>query len=67
MKQSIDINYKVQHLLKQSIFNTKKLLAAELDMSRPTLDSRLNGKTDWRKLEKHWINFIYSKLKMYKK
>lgn len=67
MKQTIDTTYKAHQLLERSVFNTKKLLAAELDMSRPTLDSRLSGKTEWGKLEKHWINFIYSKLKTYKK
>lgn len=57
-----DTTYKAKQLLERSVFNTKKLLAVELDMSRPTLDSRLKGKTKWGKLEKHWINYIYSKL-----
>ena len=55
--------YKANELLERSVFNTKKMLAVELDMSRPTLDSRLNDKTKWRKLEKHRINYIYNKLK----
>lgn len=62
MKQTISTAYKANELLQRSVFNTKKLLAVELDMSRPTLDSRLYGKTKWGKLEKYWINYIYSKL-----
>ena len=62
MKQTIDTTYKANELVRRSVFNTKKLLSAELDMSRPTLDSRLNRKTEWGKLEKYWINYIYSKL-----
>lgn len=65
MKQMVDITVKVQEILNKSVFNTKKSLAQELDMSRPTLDSRLSGKTKWGKLEKHWINYIYSKLNIY--
>jgi len=63
MKQTVDITYKVNEILKRSVFNTKKLLSEGLDISRPTLDSRMSGKTKWGKLEKHWINYIYKKLK----
>lgn len=58
-----DIDYKVEQILQRSVINTKKLLALELDISRPTLNSRMRGKTEWGKLEKNWIGYIYSKLK----
>lgn len=56
------ITYKANELLERSVFNTKRLLSEELDMSRPTLDSRLSGKTEWGKLEKNWVNYLYKKL-----
>jgi len=39
-------------LLSQS----KGCLAKELGITRPTLDSRLSGKTKWKILEVKWIN-----------
>jgi predicted DNA-binding transcriptional regulator len=60
MVKSID--YKVEQILQRSVINTKKLLAIELGISRPTLNSRMSGKTKWGKLEKNWIGYIYSKL-----
>lgn len=38
---------------------TKMELAGELDISRPTLDSRLTGKSAWKKLEVKFINKVY--------
>lgn len=38
---------------------TKMELAGELDISRPTLDSRLIGKSEWKKLEVKFINKAY--------
>ena len=35
---------------------TKKELSEELDISRPTLDSRLNSRSKWKKLEQKWIS-----------
>jgi FixJ family two-component response regulator len=35
---------------------TKKELSEELDISRPTLDSRLNNRSKWKKLEQKWIS-----------
>jgi hypothetical protein len=63
MKQMEDTIGKVEVLLERSVFNTKKLLSIELGMSRPTLNSRLDGRTEWGKLEKNWINHIYKKIK----
>lgn len=57
-----DTDYKVEQVLLRSVINTKKLLALELGISRPTLNSRMIGKTKWGKLEKNWIGYIYSKL-----
>lgn len=62
MKQT-DILTKVNTILDRSVINTKKALATELDITRPTLDSRMSGRSDWKKLEVKWINYIYSQLK----
>jgi hypothetical protein len=37
----------------------KKELSEELGISRPTLDSRLDSVSKWKKLEKNWINKLY--------
>lgn len=51
---------KIVHLLDRD-YITKVELAKELDISRPTLDSRINGKSGWKKLEESWIIREYSK------
>ena len=38
---------------------SKKWLAEELDVSRPTLDRKLSGATRWRKLEVEFLEFNY--------
>lgn len=38
----------------------KKELANRLDISRVTLDSRLNNKTKWKFLEEKYINELYN-------
>lgn len=40
---------------------TKKELSEELGISRPTLDSRLEGKSKWKKLEEKWITQLINK------
>jgi len=37
---------------------SKKRLAEELDISRPTLDSRLSGKSKWKTLEANYIKYL---------
>lgn len=37
----------------------KTELAEELGISRPTLDSRLDNVSKWKKLEKNWIGKLY--------
>ncbi len=57
-----EITNKVNNILKNSFnFNTKKQLAEELGISRPTLDSRLSGGTKWKKLEIRWVNILYKR------
>lgn len=63
MSRMMNTTYRAYQLLERSVFNKKKLLADELDMSRPTLNSRLNGNTEWGKLEKNWINYLYKQLR----
>lgn len=58
----LNTTYKAKEILERSVFNTKKLLAEELDMSRPTLNSRLDGKSKWGKLERNWISYLYKKI-----
>ena len=38
---------------------TKKTLAKSLGISRPTLDSRLAGKSNWKLLEVEEVNRLY--------
>lgn len=38
---------------------SKSKLAEELGISRPTLDSRLDNVSKWKKLEKNWIGKLY--------
>lgn len=54
----IDYVLRANKVMEGREFHNKKLLAQELDMSRPTLDSRLSGKTEWRKLEKHRLDYL---------
>lgn len=37
----------------------KKELAEELGITRPTLDTRLSGAVEWKKLETNWIGKLY--------
>ena len=55
-------NEKVKIILQKSVFQTKKDLAGELGISRPTLDKRLEGKSNWKRLEEKWINYLYNQL-----
>ena len=41
---------------------TKTELAEELDISRPTLDSRLDNVSKWKKLEANWISKLYKEI-----
>ena len=41
---------------------TKVELAEELGISRPTLNSRLSSKTNWKKLETKHINKLYDEI-----
>lgn len=56
----MEIGYteKVNKLISISDIGNKVLMAQELDMSRPTLDSRLKGESEWRKLEKNRIDYL---------
>lgn len=53
MKQ-MDITTKANSLILSGVFN-KMTLAEELDITRPTLDTRLS-KHNWKKLEAKWIS-----------
>jgi DNA invertase Pin-like site-specific DNA recombinase len=44
-------------------FGTKRELAMELGISRPTLDTRLDESSKWKKLEIKWIDKLYNDLK----
>ena len=57
-RTEVTINELAHKLLSLGSY-TKKELSEALDISRPTLDSRLSGKTNWRKLE---IKFIIKKV-----
>jgi orotate phosphoribosyltransferase-like protein len=50
----VNTSIKACELLSKGI--TKKELSEELDISRPTLDSRLNSRSKWKKLEQKWIS-----------
>jgi hypothetical protein len=47
-------------LLQEEVFN-KITMSEELDVSRPTLNSRIEGRTQWKKLERKWIHHLYRK------
>lgn len=49
---------KVKSILLIGDYN-KTTLSEELDISRPTLNSRLSGKTDWKKLESNFIKQLH--------
>lgn len=51
---------KAEFILRYSDINTKVALSEELGISRPTLDSRLSGNSEWKKLEIKTINSIYN-------
>lgn len=36
----------------------KKTLSEELGISRPTLDARLSGVSEWKKLEKNYLKLL---------
>lgn len=57
--KNVTITDKVNHLLNSGFYD-KKTLAEELDISRPTLDARLSGKSDWKRLEANWIKWEYN-------
>lgn len=44
-------------ILSTTTFN-KKTLANELGISRPTLDKRLDGISEWKKLEIKWLSTL---------
>lgn len=48
----------VATLIRTGLFN-KKSLAAELGISRPTLDTRISGESSWKKLEIKWVDYLY--------
>lgn len=50
----------VQRMIDLS-YHTKKDLAEMLDISRPTLDSRLSGRSKWKKLEMNFIRILWAK------
>lgn len=45
--------------LDKGIYNKRQLSEDELGVSRPTLDSRLSGESEWKKLEIKWLNVLY--------
>ena len=51
------ISEKVLLLLKNNKF-TKMEMSARLDISRPTLDSRIE-EGNWKRLERFWVNTSY--------
>lgn len=60
--KTITITDKVNELLNSGTYD-KKTLAEELDISRPTLDARLSGKSLWKRLETGWIKLKYNEYK----
>lgn len=50
---------KAQFFLDRGIYNKRQLSEDELGISRPTLDSRLSGTSEWKKLEVKWLNVLY--------
>lgn len=52
--------FKAKVLLQKEF--TKISFCKELGISRPTLDSRLEGKSKWKKLEHKWISLLYDEL-----
>ena len=57
MKSTIEIAY---YLLTKKVL-TKKKMASKLDMSRPTLYSRLESRSKWKKHEIKKLNKIYGR------
>ncbi len=49
----------VNTLLDEGVYNKKQLSIDELGISRPTLYTRLEGKSEWKKLEIKWISVLY--------
>lgn len=55
---------KVNYIMTNSeTLSTKHEMSKELDLSRPTFNSRMDGKTEWRKLEVNYINRLFNELK----
>lgn len=55
---------KVNYIMSNSeTLSTKHEMSKELDLSRPTFNSRMDGKTEWRKLEVNYINKLFNELK----
>lgn len=54
---------RVEEIMRLSpLFDSKRRMAEELSLSRPTLDSRLSGKTKWKLIERNWIKFLHRKI-----
>lgn len=51
---------KANSLMDLGDFN-KVSLAKELGITRPTLDTRLNGSSEWKVLETKWIDILYNR------
>lgn len=49
---------KVKSILLIGNYN-KTTLSDELDITRPTLNSRLSGKSEWKKLESNFITQLH--------
>ncbi len=50
---------KANRIISLGKFN-KKELSEELGITRPTLDTRLSGDSEWKKLEIKWVNKLYT-------
>ena len=46
-------------IISTGVFN-KRGLSEELGITRPTLDTKLTGNSEWKKLEIKWINKLYT-------
>ena len=50
---------KVITLIRFGLFN-KRSLSDELGITRPTMDTRMSGKSLWKKLEIKWIDYLFN-------
>lgn len=54
-------NQKIEVIMQISKICNKRKLAEEIGISRPTLNSRLSGKSEWTKTEEKYIETLFKK------